>query len=99
MTLILVVGSVQVELEEEEEVEDVVVHVIAVLVVVVWLQEVRPNRPTNNAKNARRFTAPLSPRFRTSRTIRPASFSVLKLQNSFTGSALASRLAAAEIFS
>jgi hypothetical protein len=60
VTLMLVTGSVQVDVEVDAElVEVLVVQVTAVLVVVAEPHEAKPIRATREAKNRRRFTAPL----------------------------------------
>jgi hypothetical protein len=64
VTLILVAGSVQVDVEVVVElVAVVVVHVTAVLVAGAWWQEARLKRAVNKIKNRGRFTAALSSLF------------------------------------
>ena len=61
VTLMLVVGSVHVEVEVEEELVDVeVVQVTAVLAVLAWWQEDRAKRTRTNGNKNGRLTAPLS---------------------------------------
>jgi hypothetical protein len=61
VTLMLVVGSVHVEVEVEEELVDVeVVQVTAVLAVLAWWQEDRAKRARTKGDKNGRLTAPLS---------------------------------------
>jgi hypothetical protein len=76
--LILVEGSVQVEVEVVvEEVELELVQLMAVLV--VEPQEARPERESSTANNRRRFTAPLSSLFEVPETCDCVSTLILKI--------------------
>jgi len=79
VTLMLVTGSVQVEVElVEDVVEAVVVQVIAVLAA-EWWHDGKVSRAVNSANKTRRFTAPLSLLLRIPKAYDSVSNLVLKM--------------------
>lgn len=63
VTLMLVAGSVQVDVEDVEEVPDVVVVQVIPVLAGAWWQEVRVKRARSKGNKSGRFTAPLSSLF------------------------------------